>query len=194
MRIKKISLGRSNEHVIRQKAFYPQLLLDKFNKMNAHIGGLTAQLTSKDEKIPDLEERVEKLEESADRTEQYSRRSNLLFSGFEESGKGENSDGKIITLVNDALKLTPYKQAHDIARSQRLGVPHPIIVRFSSDKALDSVDRTLSGLKMYNSQHREAPVFVNDDLTTRRAKLAFDCRKLKKKGKSRTPGVITLKS
>ena len=112
------------------------------------------QLTSKDEKIPDLEERVEKLEESTDRTEQNSRRYNMLFSGFEGSGKGENSDGKIITLVNDVLKLMPSQQAHDIARSQRLGAPHPIIVRFSSDKALDSVDRTLSGLKTYNSQNR----------------------------------------
>ena len=41
----------------------------------------------------------------------------------------------------------------------------------------------LRGLKTYNSQHREAPVFVNDDLTTRRAKLAFDCRILKKENK-----------
>ena len=56
-------------------------------------------------------------------------------------------------------------------------------MRFSSDKARDAVYRARSGLKVYNSRNREAPVFVNDDLTNRRAKLAFDCRKLKKEKK-----------
>ena len=101
----------------------------------------------------------------------------------------ENTDGQIISLVNDAMKLSPPLQAHDIARSHRLGAPReggrprPIIVRFVSDKARDAVYRARSGLKVYNSQNREAPVFVNDDLTNRRAKLAFDCRKLKKEKK-----------
>ena len=64
------------------------------------------------------------LEESADRTEQYSRRSNLLFSGFnKEPEESENTDGRIITLVNDAMKFTPPLQAHDIARSHRLEAP-----------------------------------------------------------------------
>ena len=50
--------------------------------MNTRVDGLTAQLTTKDNKIAALEKRVEELEESADRAEQYSRRSNLLFNGF----------------------------------------------------------------------------------------------------------------
>ena len=87
------------------------------------------------------------------------------------------------------MKLSPPLKAHDIARSHRLvapregGRPRPIIVLFVSDKARDAVYRARSGLKVYNSQNREAPVFVNDDLTNRRAKLAFDCRKLKKEKK-----------
>ena len=57
------------------------------------------------------------------------------------------------------------------------------MTRFSSDKARDAVYHARTGLKVYNSQNREAPVFVNDDLTNRRAKLAFGCRKLKKENK-----------
>ena len=117
--------------------------------------------------------------------------SSSLFQSFMETGGGatENTDGQIISLVNDAMKLSPPLQAHDIARSHRLGAPReggrprPIIVRFVSDKARDAVYRARSGLKVYNSQNRDAPVFVNDDLTNRRAKLAFDCRKLKKEKK-----------
>ena len=181
----------ADERVIQllQKAPYPQMLLDNFAEMNTRIDCLTAQLTAKDN-IAALEKRVEELEESVDRTEQYSRRSNLLFNGFKETGDTENTDDRIISLVNDAMKLIPPLQAHDIARSHRIGGPRegghprPIIVRFSSDKAArDAVYRARSGLKTYNRQHREAPVFVNNDLTTRREKLAFDCRTLKKENK-----------
>ena len=34
-------------------------------------------------------------------------------------------------------------------------------------------------LKEFNQQHRDHPVFINDDLTARRSKLSFDCRQLK---------------
>ena len=95
----------ADERVIKllQKALYPKPLMDKFNETNTRIDGLTAQLTAKDNDIAALQKRVEELEESADRAEQYSRRSNLLFSGFKETGGGatENTDGQIISLVNE---------------------------------------------------------------------------------------------
>ena len=86
----------ADERVIKllQKALYPKPLMDKFTEMNTRIDGLTAQLTAKDNDIAALQKRVEELEESADRAEQYSRRSNLLFSGFKETGGAtENTDG-----------------------------------------------------------------------------------------------------
>ena len=172
--------------LLLQKALYPQALIEQFTVMNNRIDALTTQLTAKDSKIAALEKRVDELEESADRAEQYVCRSNMLFSGFKETGGKENTDDTVIELVNDTMKLSPPLQAHDIARSHRLGAPReggrprPIIVRFSSDKARDAVYRARSGLKTYNSQNREAPVYANDDLTARRAKLAFECRKLKK--------------
>ena len=38
-------------------------------------------------------------------------------------------------------------------------------------------------LKVHNQEQRDAPLYINDDLTARRAKLAFDCRLLKKERK-----------
>ena len=97
----------ADERVIKllQKVLYPKPLMDKFTEMNTRIDGLTAQITAKDNDIAALQKRVEELEESADRAEQYSRRSNLLFSGFKETGGGatENTD--------DAMKLSPPLQA-----------------------------------------------------------------------------------
>ena len=123
--------------LLLQKALYPQALIDQFAVMNNRIDALTTQLTAKDSKIAALEKRVDRAE----------RRSNLLFSGFKETGGQETTDDTVIELVNDATKLSPPLQAHDIARSHRLGAPReggrprPIIVRFSSDKARDAVYR-----------------------------------------------------
>ena len=181
----------TDERILRllRKALYPQDLFDKLDQMSARIDDMMTQLTIKDNKIDELEKRIEVLEECADRTEQYTRRSNLVFSGFAESIQGENTDDKIIALVNGEMKLAPPLQLTDIARSHRLGAPRAgarqrqIIVRFASDRVRDAVCRARANLKDYNRQHREAPIYINDDLTKRRAKLAYDCRKLKNEKK-----------
>ena len=116
--------------------------------------------------------------------EQYTRRLNLVFSGFAEFARGEDTDAKIMVLVNDEMDLA--LQPADIARSHQLGAPRPdgrnrpIIMRFTSDRVRDTVYRARIKLKDINRRNRETPVFVNDDLTSRRSKLAFECRKLKK--------------
>ena len=48
-----------------------------------------------------------------------------------------------------------------------------IIVRFNSDRVRESVHRGQVNLKEFNQVHRDHPVFINDDLTVRRSKLAF---------------------
>ena len=74
----------------------------------------------------------------------------------------------------------------DIERSHRLGKKQgerhsrPIIVRFSSDRLRDRVIRCRSKLKRQSADHRDA-IFINEDLTTRHAQLAFDARQLKKR-------------
>ena len=59
----------------------------------------------------------------------------------------------------------------------------PIIVQFASDRSRDEVYRARINLKAFNGAHRTSPVYINDDLTSRRSKIAFDCRSLKKQKK-----------
>ena len=89
--------------------------------------------------------------------------------------------------------LETYSTLSDIARSHRLGKKREgagnrraIIVRFNSDRVRDCVYRGRVNLNDYNQQHRDHPVFINDDLTARRSKLAFECRQLKEKSISDT--------
>ena len=56
----------------------------------------------------------------------------------------------------------------------------PIIVRFQSQRLRDEVYRARTKLKDYNQQRRDAQIVINDDLTARRSKLAYDARQLKK--------------
>ena len=174
---------------ILKKALYPQPLCDKMDEMNAKIVNLTEQITQKDFKINELEKRIFVLEDSCDRAEQYTRRSNLVFRGFAELGQGENTEAIVTSFINDHMNLPSPLLCQDIARCHRLGVQRsdtqqrPIIVRFASDRARDAVYRARVNLKEFNTSHRDSPVFVNDDLTSRRAKIAFDCRSLKKQKK-----------
>ena len=178
----------TDERIAKQlrKMLLPHALMEKINEMDRNINTITARLEAKDTKIAELETKLTALETSVDDMEQYTRRSNLVFSGFAESARGEDTDAKIMALVNDEMDLAPPLQPADIARSHRLGAPRPdgrnrpIIVRFRSDRVRDTVYRARIKLKDLNRRNRETPVFVNDDLTSRRSKLAFECRKLKK--------------
>ena len=170
-----------------KKALYPQPLDDKIERMNTTIESFTKTIRERDARIEQLERKVDTIEQEVDRLEQYTRRSNLVFRGFAETGQGENTDAKIISLVNNEMKITPALALSDIARSHRLGKMREgagnrraIIVRFNSDRVRDCVYRGRVNLKGYNSQHRDNPVFINDDLTARKSKLAFECRQLKK--------------
>ena len=54
----------------------------------------------------------------------------------------------------------------------------PIIVRFKSENTRDAVLKAQFRLKEYNEQHRDARIYINEDLT-----LAQECRALKRTGK-----------
>ena len=174
---------------ILKKALYPQPLCDKIDEMNAKMANLTEQVTQRDCKINELEKRIFVLEDSCDRAEQYTRRSNLVFRGLAEQGQGENTEAIVTAFVNDHMKLPSPLLCKDIARCHRLGAQRsgtlhrPIIVRFASDRSRDVVYRARANLKDFNGSHRGNPVYINDDLTSRRAKIAFDCHSLKKQKK-----------
>ena len=180
-----------DDTVIRRlrTALYPQMLADKMDRQSALMEQLIAQLTASNTRTQDLEKRVKDLEDQADKTEQYTRRSNLLFSGLPEAGVGEDTKEKILEIVNGKMGVQPPLSPHDIARSHRLGKRRddkhcrPVIVRFGSDRVRDRVFRARTALKGHNAERRDAPIYINEDLTARRSRLAFDTRQLKRERK-----------
>ena len=79
----------------------------------------------------------------------------------------------------------------DLERSHRLGRvvpgqkrPRAVIVRFVSERMRDSVYRARGSLKGYNDgKEQHTRIFINEDLTARRATIAFKTRQLKKQRK-----------
>ena len=175
-----------------KSVLYPRELYDKIAAFTDRVTSLTVDLAAKDAKIEELTTRVESLEAEADRQEQYSRRPNLRFQGVPESTEG-STDQKIVSLVNECMGLSPPLAVSDIERSHRLGPPkdrdgrdrtRPVIVRFRSERLRDTVYRARTKLKSHNLQQQpDARIFVNEDLTARRATSAFLARQAKKSKK-----------
>ena len=171
-----------------KEVIFPSNLTDAIATLTDKVERLTNELCKKDVMIQKLEQRVEKLEEAADNTEQYSRRPNLRVHGIAEQAD-ENTDQLIVKSVNDQMQFQPPIQPNQIERSHRLGPKtsadgtkgeRAIIVRFRSERVRDEVYRSRFKLKTIQPDKR---VFINEDLTARRAGLARQTRALKKEHK-----------
>ena len=171
-----------------KKVLFPTELHEKMDALYEQVRRLHAQLEAKDQRIKCLEEKVTALEIDSDNTEQYSRRANLRVSGLPEAAdEGEDTDEKVLAMINEKMGRAPPLQRHHLERSHRVGrkgdgrgPPRAIIVRFTSERLRDEVYRARSRLKAHNTERRDQQLYINDDLTARRAKLAYDTRQLKK--------------
>ena len=83
--------------------FNPQILTDKLESLMDTITKLNDRLDKKDVYIADLGARLSSVKANLDVLEQYSRRSNLRFFGIPESDGGEETTGKLLSIVNDTM-------------------------------------------------------------------------------------------
>ena len=155
--------------------------------LDKEVQSLKTGLAARDEQIDGLVKKVATLEAEADRREQYSRRPNLRFQGITEED-GENTDAVVIGTIQQKLGLTHIGADH-LERSHRLGPKkdeqgrprkRAMIVRFRSEAVRDEVFRARTRLKEYNRQFKDNQIHVNEDLTAKRAMLAYRTRQLKR--------------
>ena len=175
-----------------KKALFPVELSGRIDALNATLERLSRVVEEKDARITSLEREVRELANANDSLEQYTRRPNLRFEGVPEDDNGEDTDAKVLDIANSLLGMTPPLEIDDLERSHRLGRrldkdgrprTRAIIVRFQSERLRDEVFRARTKLKTYNRERQQQHIFINDDLTPRRAKLSFDARALKRSKK-----------
>ena len=150
--------------------------------LHKEIKDLTDIVKAKDAKITSLEKQVVNLEAKIEDLEQYSRRNSLRIYGIKENEK-ENSLDMALNLFQSKMGLD--LQASNIDRVHRVGrkendkKTRPLLVKFATYQARDSVFRAKSRLKSAETRG----IFVNEDLTRQRAQLFYNARQLKKTGK-----------
>ena len=136
--------------------------------------------------------RADCLEDVTDGVEQYSRCQNVRFFGIPEHRSEDGTDKLITTVINESMQLQPPMLQVHLERTHRLGPKltrdgqqrdREIIGRFRSVKLRDDIYKSRFLLKDHNARHPGNKIFVNEDLTARRAALARLTTTLKKKGK-----------
>ena len=163
------------------------VLLEAVSSLRDEVRSLRSSLADRDATIAALQSEVQVLQEDYDALEQYGRRNGLRISGIPEQDGGDTTTA-IVELANNVLKVEPPLQREDVSISHRLKKPHnarpqdpaPIIVRFLRRTDRNRVIRERRQLKDYN-QDNNIKIYVNEDLTTRRAKLFARVRSLQKK-------------
>ena len=132
---------------------------------------------------------METLEAEADRREQYTRRPNLRISGIPETTNEVTNYLVIATIKKlgfDNIGVSDLERSHrpgqktdDRSRPRR----RTIIVRFGSEAARDEAYRSRTNIKNHNQHHRDEQVYINEDMTSKTASLAYKARSLKKENK-----------
>ena len=93
-------------------------------------------------------------------------------------------------MIKDQLGFHRPIQSVDLERCHRLGSPvegqgrpRTVIVRFNSERLWDQVYRSRGMLIGYNgTNYPDKRIYLNEDLTTKRSKLVYKMRELKKAG------------
>ena len=162
-----------------RRALYPQELADKIDGLNNQIINLTSLLKKKEERIAVLETKIQKMEENIDHQEQCSRRPNMHI----DSVPGhdiEDTTTIVMDVINSTMSFKPPLESSQLERSHRIGpkldqqdrvLSRPIIVRFKSENTRDAVLKVRFRLKEHNERHRDVRIYINEDLTVRRATL-----------------------
>ncbi len=133
-------------------------------------------------KVEDDNQRsTENMKLKVDQLEQDSKEKNLRFVGLPEE-EDENLKSKVIQVLNNKMHLT-HITTKNIDDAFRMGKPksigpRDIIVKFSDRSTKNVVYH--SRLKM---PRQENPIYINEDITTRRSKLFYDVRKMKRSGR-----------
>ena len=133
-----------------------------------------AKIAVQDSVINALSHDRDRLQLDVDDLSQYTRRTNLLFHGLEESDDNEDTDKLVMEITNERLKLGI--TLDDIGRSHRLGKKtagkkRPVIARFATYRKRKQVYDAKKNLK-------GSRIVITENLTKTRYNLYNECKQI----------------
>ena len=133
-------------------------------------------------------------EEMLDEQEQYSRHNSLRVSGIPEE-PDETLENKVIDIFNKRLKFVPPMTENDLDRIHRVGkpaarsTPRQILIKFATYRSRQRVYKERKKQQLMRNPKDEAAqeddgpqavIYINEDLTKKRATLLWKTRNLVK--------------
>ena len=90
--------------------------------------------------------------------------------------------------VTPPVGVTPHVTERDLDRVHRLGAteqtkPRALIMKFATYRVRNRVYRSRTSLKNAPEHNDGQPIYINEDLTKKRANLIYQTRQLKRNGK-----------
>ena len=174
-------------------------LEDAITGLNATNSALRKQVAEQDETISRLQHRVDELEIRCDDLEQQGRKGSIRVFGLPKEEEGRLED-KILRICNENLKLrppvVPEEIVHRVGRppsqrpvpddSREPPKPRPVLVKLSSRRTKGRIMEECKLLKdnpytyTIDKNIFSKAIYIGDDLTKRRANLAYQARLLKR--------------
>ena len=138
---------------------------------------LDFELSSRDDKIAELQKELAEIKNQQDETEQYSRRNCLIFHGLSEN-EGESTDEIVREVCKERLKID--LEVGDLDRTHRLGAmkgngktkPRGIIVKFTN---YNIRDRVYQGRRTLRDQQGSS-IYIQESLTKARTDLFWEIK------------------
>ena len=139
--------------------------------------------------IADLQEKIKCLEGATDELQQYSRRNSLRISGIIET-EYEDVCGVTLNTFKKELKVDPPVEVCSIDRVHRVGPreagkPMPVLGKFATYRDRSRIFKAKSTLRKKSRQdvpHTQS-LYINEDLSKRRATRLWNAREKKREGK-----------
>ena len=177
-------------------------LEDAITGLSAINSALRKQVAERDENISRLQQHVDQLEVRSDDLEQQGRKGSIRVFGQPEEEEGRLED-KIIRICNVNLKLQPPMVPEEIEVIHRVGrpqsqqqapedasngppKPRPVLAKLNSRRTKGRIMEECKLLKdnpyqyTINNNIYSKAIYISDDLTKRRANLAYQARLLKR--------------
>ena len=182
---------------------------DTLETASAEIDQLKTKASENENKIDYLTQQIEDLQTRCDDLEQQGRKASMRVFGVPENTPG-TTDEKILSLINGNMKMQLPIVLEDIEVSHRVGPTRPppstgdqnalpqdgdpntvtkhpraILVKFAIRRVKSRVmeeRKTLKDNHCKDTNGRDSRVYIQDDLTKRRANMYYQARQLKRAG------------
>ena len=159
------------------KSIFGQQLNDTIKKIDEKVRKLEDEIEKDRKQLKVMQQKMDQLASLIDAQEMYSRRTSIRISGITENPRGEDVKEDVLRVLSPmGITLEAINRMHRVGKKTP-NRPRQVLVQFisyrSKEKVMSQAPTLLKGTN----------IFINEDLTEKRATLLYEARKLRREGR-----------